>query len=79
MLLSSCFQNAISYLPENLVQFLKVFCIPCILSASFWAFEKKVWGVWVAQAVKCSTLDFCLGHDLRVMTLNPESGSILAP
>ena len=28
-------------------------------------------GVWVAQSVKRPTLDFCSGHDLRVMRLSP--------
>ena len=31
-------------------------------------------GVWVAQSIKCWTLDFGLGRDLTVVTLNPMSG-----
>ena len=31
----------------------------------------------VAQSVECLTLGFGLGHDLRVMGLSPESGSVL--
>ena len=45
-------------------------------------FNKKplanLWEVWVAQLVKCPTLDFSSGHDLRVMGLSPESGSTLS-
>ena len=36
------------------------------------AFEKNEGrGTWVAQLVKCPTLDFGSGHDLRVMRLSP--------
>ena len=35
-------------------------------------------GVWVAQSVKCPTLDFSSGHDLRVVGLSPASGSKLS-
>ena len=31
---------------------------------------------WVAQLVKCSTLDFGSGHDLRVVRLSPGLGSL---
>ena len=31
----------------------------------------------VAQSVKHPTLDFCLGHDLGVVRLNPTLGSVL--
>ena len=34
-------------------------------------------GAWVAQLVKPPTLDFCSGHDLRVMRLSPAWGSML--
>jgi len=32
---------------------------------------------WVAQLVKCPTLDFGSGHDLRVVRSSPMSGSTL--
>ena len=35
-------------------------------------------GAWVAQSVKCPTLDFGSGHDLTVMGSSPMSGSVLA-
>ena len=38
----------------------------------------KLWGAWVAQLVKCPTLDFGSGHDLRVMELSHELGSALS-
>ena len=38
---------------------------------------EKTEGHGVAQSVKQLTLDFSLGHDLRVMTLSPTFGSIL--
>ena len=28
-------------------------------------------GAWVAESVKCVTLDFSSGHDLRVVRLSP--------
>jgi len=34
-------------------------------------------GAWVAQSVKCPTLDFRSGHDLRVVRSSPVSGSTL--
>ena len=39
--------------------------------------EEDQRGTWVAQAVKALTLDFGSGHDLRVMRVSPESGSVL--
>ena len=35
-------------------------------------------GAWVAQLVKHQTPDFGLGHDLRVVRLNPMLGSTLS-
>ena len=35
-------------------------------------------GAWLAQLVKCLTLDFCTGHNIRVMRLSPVSGSMLS-
>ena len=35
-------------------------------------------GTWVAQSVKCPTLDFSSCHDLRVMRWSPVSGSPLS-
>ena len=35
-------------------------------------------GTWVAQLVKCLTLDFGSGHDLMVRSSSPVSGSELA-
>ena len=35
-------------------------------------------GAWVAQLVKCPTLDFSSGLDLRVLESSPESGSGLS-
>ena len=35
------------------------------------------WGAWMAQSVKCPTLDFVSGHDLRVLRLSPTVGSAL--
>ena len=32
--------------------------------------------MWVAQSVECLTLDFCSGHDLRVVGLSPTSSSM---
>ena len=34
-------------------------------------------GHWVAQLVKRPTLNFCSGHDLRVIRLSPALGSTL--
>jgi len=31
----------------------------------------------VAQSIKCPTLDFCSGHDLRVVGLSLASGSVV--
>ena len=36
------------------------------------------WGAWLAQSVKCLTLDFGSDHDLRVVRLSPASGSVLS-
>ena len=36
------------------------------------------WGIWAAQLVKCLTLDFSSGHDLRVVKSSPASGSVLS-
>ena len=36
-----------------------------------------LWSAWVAQLVKCPTLGFDPGHDLRVMRLRPMRGSPL--
>ena len=33
---------------------------------------------WVVQSVKCLTLDFGSGHDLRVVRWSPASGSMLS-
>ena len=35
------------------------------------------WGTWVAQLVKCPTLDFGSGNDLRVLGSSPMSGTLL--
>ena len=34
--------------------------------------KKNLWGTWVAQWVKHLTLDFSLGHDLRVRGFEPR-------
>ena len=34
-------------------------------------------GAWVGQLVKCLTLDFGSGHDLRVVRSSPQLGSTL--
>ena len=42
--------------------------------------NKKIglfWGNWVAQSVKCLTLDLSSGLDLRVVNLSPPTGSML--
>ena len=36
--------------------------------------KERFWGAWAAQSVKHLTLDFCSGHDLRVVGLTPTSG-----
>ena len=47
-----------------------------------WKLLEEIWlpskavvlrGTWVAQLVKCLTLDFGSGHDLRVMRSSPMS------
>ena len=38
---------------------------------------QRPWGVRASQSVKCLTLDFGLGHDLRVMRWSTTSGTIL--
>ena len=40
--------------------------------------KNKLSGTWVAQLVECLTLDFSLGHGLRVMELSPILGSLLS-
>lgn len=44
--------------------------------------RNRLGSTWVAQSVKQLTLDFNLGHDLRVVRLNPmlgpTSGSVLS-
>ena len=44
------------------------------------SFSKKQWpwGAWMAQLFKCVTLGFGLGHDFRVVRLNPMLGSMLS-
>ena len=39
---------------------------------------KLLGGTWVVQAVKCPTLGFNSGHDLRVMRLSPRLDSMLS-
>ena len=50
---------------------------PC---QSFDTFLKNAdaWGAWVAQLVKCPTLDFSSGHDLTVVRSSPTLGSMLS-
>ena len=36
------------------------------------------WGTWVVQPVKYPTIDFGLGHDLRVVRLSPMLGFLLS-
>ena len=36
--------------------------------------HKVLRGAWVAQLVKCPTLDFCSGHDLTVGGIEPHDG-----
>ena len=55
--------------------------VPCKM-VNFMGYEsylsKNKWrGAWVAQPVTHPTLGFDSGHDLRVMRLNPTSGSTL--
>ena len=40
--------------------------------------SKKEWGTWVAQSVEHLTLDFCSGHDPRVIELRPMLGSAMS-
>ena len=40
--------------------------------------KEEMLGTWVAQLVKCPTLDFSSGHDLWIMGLTPMSGSTLS-
>ena len=39
-------------------------------------FMFKMQGAWVAQSVKCRTLDFGLGHDLTVHGMEPAWDSL---
>ena len=39
--------------------------------------EIKIRGAWVAQLVKCTTLDFGSGHDSWFMRSSPASGSAM--
>ena len=32
---------------------------------------RQMRGTWVAQLIECPTLDFSLGHDLRVIVVSP--------
>lgn len=43
------------------------------------AFKNRLhfWGAWMAESVKCPTLDFSSGLHLRVMSVSPLLGSIL--
>lgn len=41
------------------------------------SFKKKLWSTWVAQLVKCLTLDFGSGHGVRVVRSSPPLGSVL--
>ena len=38
--------------------------------------EHRTRGGWMAQLVKCLTLDFCSGHDLTVRELEPRCGAL---
>ena len=40
----------------------------------FNAFKELFWGTYVAQLVKCPTIYFGSGHDLRVVGLRPTLG-----
>ena len=33
---------------------------------------RSLWGTWVAQSVKCSTLDLSSGHDVTVCEIEPH-------
>ena len=39
---------------------------------------KKMRSPWVAQSVECPTLDFILGHDLKVVESSLVTGSVLS-
>ena len=39
--------------------------------------RKQRWRYLVSNSIKCLTLDFGLGHALRVVRLSPASGSML--
>ena len=39
--------------------------------------ERNAGGAWVAQLVKCGTLDFGSGHDLMVCEMEPQWGPVL--
>ena len=45
---------------------------------NFFKNRKNHWGAWVAQSVKCPTLNFCLGHDLTVCEFKPHRGFLLS-
>ena len=51
-----------------------------IMCWHFLFFSKKFLfrGAWVAQSVKHLILDFSLGHGLKIVRWNPESGSTLS-
>ena len=51
-----------------------------MISLVFWLLEIKfgAGNSWVAKTVKCQTLAFGSGHDLRVMRSSPFSGSIFS-
>ena len=40
-------------------------------------YECSFEGAWVAESVKCPTLDFGSGHDLKVVRSSPKLGSAL--
>ena len=44
---------------------------------SVWIEKKDSWGAWVAQSVKCPTLDFGSGHYLRILRSSPTLDSVL--
>ena len=44
----------------------------CVLKPTF------SWGAWVAQSIKCLTLGFNLGHDLKVLEPSPMWASELS-
>ena len=44
--------------------------------------QSRLCDAWVAQLVECGTLDFCWGHDLRVLGSSAalgSAGSLLLP